>query len=64
MRGRISKDGDMIQASPGNYVIAYRAINPKGEWEDAVVLSPEKDLAPVLERNGYRNVEVQSARPL
>ena len=51
----------MILATP-NYIVTYRAINPRGEWEDATVLSPEKDIVPILERDGYRKVEILGAR--
>ena len=51
----------MILATP-NYVVTYRAINPRGEWEDATVLSPEKDLVSTLERDGYRKIEIQGVK--
>jgi hypothetical protein len=51
----------MIVATP-SYIITYQAINPKGQKEDGVMLSPVQDLAPVLLRAGYKSVEIIEVR--
>ena len=51
----------MILSTP-NYIITYRAINPRGEWEDGTILSPNDDIVPTLERDGYRKVEILGVR--
>jgi hypothetical protein len=51
----------MILSTP-NYIITYHAINKRGQQEDAVVLSSTKDLAPILERDGYKQVEIIEVR--
>ena len=51
----------MILSTP-NYTITYRAVNKRGQTEDAVVLSSTKDLEPVLSRDGYRDIEIIEVR--
>ena len=51
----------MILSTP-NYIIAYHAINKRGQQEDGVVLSSTQDLAPVLERDGYKDIEIIEVR--
>lgn len=57
-----SNRGDRMILSTPNYTITYHAINKKGQQEDAVVLSSTKDLAPILERDGYKQVEIIEVR--
>lgn len=47
----------MILSSPG-FIITYRAINRRGQWEYGTVASPEKDYAAVLEREGYTKIQI------
>ena len=51
----------MIQSTP-NYVISYEAINARNQKEEGTILSPVQDCKEVMEKEGYRNINILSSK--